>query len=373
MKIAIAFWLNQEFGRRILAGIHEFARTQVNCEVLLLIRGQGQKTKVSPEVDGVVTSVSCYEVKAFKLRPNIPIVTVWGAEQNRDWPLVRLDYRQTGLLAAEHLLARGLRCVTGLTPQELVIGNELQRGLEDALTDANIELLPAPIVRSERDEQAIARWLKKLPEGTGIITLGDQTAKKVTETAKKVGRSVPEDIAVLGIGDDPIICLSTHPMLSSVSVPAERLGYLAAEKLHGILTGRTPPRTTLIPPVTITARGSTNFIRGGDHAVHTAIGFMRDHFTEPIDTESVASEVGLARRTLEQRFRRVLGHSVHTELVKCRLARARHLLAATDVPIKAVAIDSGYRSLEHFSRFFKKQVGVTPSEYRQRSSDVTHG
>jgi len=373
MRIAVAFWLNQEFGRRILAGVHKFAHTQTNCEVSLLIRSEGQTARPPLDADGIVTSVSCYEVKAFRPGPELPIVTVWPAEQSRDWPIVRLDYAQAGAMAAEHLVSKGLPNITVLVHKGLIIGRELEEGARVAAANAGVNWVKPLKLGPARDNKALRDWLKDLPDGTGIIAAGDRDIQHTAAMAHEIDRAVPHDIAGLGIGDDPLLCLSSNPMQSSVSVHFERVGYLAAESLHKLITRKSIPQTTLVPPLGVISRGSTDFIRGGDRAVHDAMRHVRDHFTEPMDTASVAEAAGLARRTLEQRFRRITGHSVHAELVACRLDRARHLLSVTSMPIKAVAIESGYRSLEHFSRFFKKQVGVTPSEYRERSGEVTHG
>jgi LacI family transcriptional regulator len=194
-------------------------------------------------------------------------------------------------------------------------------------------------------------------------------AKNVLDMAGDIGRNVPQDLAVMGIGDDHLLCLAPRPMLTSIAIPAERIGYLAAEVLCGALSGERAT-SLLVPPAAIVSRGSTAFVAGSDAAVHAALRFIRTHFTDKVNTLDIARHAGVARRTLEQRFRSVLGRSVHDELIRCRLERAKHLLVASRDPVKVIALESGYRSLEHFSRFFRKHTGVTPSSYRAQFSSA---
>ena len=90
----------------------------------------------------------------------------------------------------------------------------------------------------------------------------------------------------------------------------------------------------------------------------------------PISIDWILKQVPASRRTLERRFQEFCGHTIHDEIIKCRLSRAKRILCETDMPIKSVAYLSGFSCLERMRCAFKQNVGVTPSEFRKISTDL---
>ena len=222
--------------------------------------------------------------------------------------------------------------------------------------------------RSGRDRPLAPGWIDWFDRATfpcGAICQSEHRAVwSLIHEAQTRGLRVPEDIAVVGVGNDPIICLTSQPTLSSVSVPSEEMGRLAAELLHRKLCGE-PVESVLTPPDGIVERGSTKMLAINDAAVSAAVVYIRERYRSRVSTAEVAHRVGLARRTLELRFARAMGCSVQEEVRRFRLERTTWLMTHTDMRINAIAAEVGMPDLPGFSRFVKKQTGHSPREYRR--------
>jgi AraC-like DNA-binding protein len=82
------------------------------------------------------------------------------------------------------------------------------------------------------------------------------------------------------------------------------------------------------------------------------------------DVAAIASEACVSRSTLENRFRTVIGRSLHEEFVRLRLAGLRRLITDTDLPLKAVAIRAGFPSVQYMTTFLHRHTGLTPARLR---------
>jgi LacI family transcriptional regulator len=188
---------------------------------------------------------------------------------------------------------------------------------------------------------------------------------------------VPDDVAVLGVDNDTVLCELSDPALSSIAPDTLRTGYLAAQLLDQMMAKKhVDPIPYLIKPVGIVARRSTDALAIADEEVSKAVRFIRENACEGITVEHVLQAVPLSRRVLESRFRRLLGRTPHREILRCRIERAKELLRGTDLPLKTIAARVGIPHLEYLSVTFKRTTGQTPGEYRrqyrQHSDGETH-
>jgi LacI family transcriptional regulator len=172
-------------------------------------------------------------------------------------------------------------------------------------------------------------------------------------------------VAILGADDNSLICESQWVSLSSVRYDLARIGYEGAEMLDGLMRGRAPEESLkLIPPQGITVRQSTDALAVNDPLVRAALTYMRVHLRESIGTNEIADHLGVSRRLLELRFREQMHSSIREHLIRTRLAEAKELLSSSQEPIETIAALTGFCNAPHFSRTFKRDVGLTPSQYR---------
>jgi LacI family transcriptional regulator len=174
-------------------------------------------------------------------------------------------------------------------------------------------------------------------------------------------------LAVVGVDNDDLLCELARPSLSSIIVPAERIGYEAAALLERLLAAARPPRQPLLlPPAGVVARQSSDVLAGGDADVTAAVRFIRDHAHQPLGVDDVLRAVPLSRRSLERRFRALLERGVGEEIRRVHLERAKDLLVTTALSMADVAAQAGFSSVHYLSRVFRQETGLTPTAYRRQ-------
>jgi LacI family transcriptional regulator len=187
----------------------------------------------------------------------------------------------------------------------------------------------------------------------------------VLDACRGAGLAIPDEVAVLGVDNDELLCELAAPPLSSVMPNTLRTGYEAAALLDRMMRGEAVrPVAHLIPPVGVVARQSTDVLALDDRAVAQAVRFIREHACEGINVGDVLRGVPLSRRVLEQRFRRLLGRTPREEILQVRLARVKQLLTETDLTLYRVAERTGFEHVEYLSVVFKRETGRTPRQFR---------
>ena len=219
----------------------------------------------------------------------------------------------------------------------------------------------------QRAHQWLVKILRNLPKPLGVAASADDLACCVLRACDDADLSVPEEVAVLGCENNPMVCDFTLVPLSSVDVDWERIGYKGAGMLGRLMDGRPAPgEPILIPPKGVVTRLSTDILAVPDKAIARAVRFIWEHYHEPIGTDEVAAAAGLNRRKLERDFRKHLGQSVNNEITQMRIERAKKLLAKTALKANAVARQCGFSDATYFSRCFHGLTGIRPSQYRRQ-------
>ena len=185
------------------------------------------------------------------------------------------------------------------------------------------------------------------------------------EAATRAGYLVPDQIAVIGVNEDPLVCESTDPPLSAVAQASEKIGLEAARRLDRLMRGESvEPRHVTLPPRAIVARRSTDMLAVDDPTVAAVLRFIRENAQEPIEVADVVETVDLSRRTLETKFLAATGRTLAVELRRVRVERAKRLLTETNDPITNIVFACGFNSRQVFCNIFRRETGMTPSEFR---------
>ena len=218
------------------------------------------------------------------------------------------------------------------------------------------------------EQGLIADWLKSLPKPVGLMVCNDDRGRQITETCNAVGLNVPDEISVVGVDNDNLVCELSSPPLSSIALSVERAGYEAAELLDKLMAGKKKKttRTITVSPTHIVTRQSTNILAIEDHEVVQAVRFIRKHPKEPIQVGDVVNVVTLSRRVLERRFRKALGRSVHDEIRRVRIEQVARMLMETNLSVSQIALDLGYPGVDHIARYFQREKGMSPLAYRKQ-------
>jgi LacI family transcriptional regulator len=190
---------------------------------------------------------------------------------------------------------------------------------------------------------------------------------QLVEVCRQADLRVPEEVAVLGVGNDELYCELSRPTLSSIITPAQQIGFEAASLLGRMLDGAKPPQQSLLfPPQGVVSRRSSDVLAIDDPDVVAVARFIREHSHLVLRTAEILKVVPVGRRSLERRFRKAFGRGIWEEIQRVHIERAKRLLAETNLPIKAVAAQSGFTNFRHLSVVFRGQLGLSPTAYRRR-------
>ncbi len=293
-------------------------------------------------------------------------------------PRVLYDNVQIGRIAADHFLERGFKHIAMLNYGHYWMENERLPSFCQTVERAGSQFYEleyykcfarsAP--RTLRDHLKAHRWLvrtlRQLPKPLGLAVASDSVALLVMRACDDAGLRIPEDVAVLGCHNDPLICDYAPVPLSSVDDDLEGLGYEGAKLLDGLMNGkRAPAEPVLIPPKGVVTRMSTDILAVPDPRVARGVRFIWEHYRENIGAPEVAAAAGLSRSSLDRVFFKYLGRSPTQEILNVRLNRAKNLLAETRLKAHEVAEQCGFSGIVHFSQAFQRAMGVRPSEFRR--------
>jgi len=230
-----------------------------------------------------------------------------------------------------------------------------------ALTEINKILTlqcPEPIKK-------INRRVKQLEKPMAIYCTTDYFGHRLIQLCRDEGIHIPEEIAVLATENSESICESVHPYLSSIDIGYREIGRRAAKTLHELMLGKSVPECTLLPPLRVVSRQSTEVLAIEDERLRTATIFLRNHYLEKVDINQLAASVGLSRRGLEYLFRSKLQRSPHEEIMRLRFEQAKLLLRTTRLNIEEIAERAGFNTGHYLCYMFKRHVGKAPSTYRK--------
>jgi LacI family transcriptional regulator len=216
------------------------------------------------------------------------------------------------------------------------------------------------------DAKDLTRWLRKLPKPVAILACNDIRGQQVINACREADIKMPEEVAVLGVDNDEVICRLCRPTLSTVEPDVERIGYLAAELIEAQILGKQVTAAYQVPPRRIVERRSTDTVTAAHPAVVEAARLIRS--SAGISVEQICEAIGVSRATLDKLFLAHLGRSIAGEMTRVRLQRCQSLLGNTDLSLSAIARQCGYSSATYFCRFFRRLTGQTPNAFRQSLS-----
>lgn len=380
--MALLIETSRGYGRGLLRGIVRYARLHGPWSFYVT---PGDFEQALPRMrawggSGIIARIESTRVARAIVNSGLPVVALdlSAAQRARGSALARLceihpDPAASARMAAAHLAERGFKrfAFVGITGR---LWSERRREAFVRCVEAQggeCFVYDPPARRRaaawERDQPQLAAWLASLPAPVGLMACNDDRGRQVLEACLAAGISVPDDIAVVGMDDDDLLCELCEPPLSSVALNTEKGGYDAAALLDRLMAGGVRRRETIVvEPVRVVTRRSTDVLAVLDRRVAAALRFIREHAGSPIRVHDVSAVVPMSRRGLEVRFRRVLGRSINEEIQRAHVGRAKQLLAETDCPIGEVAERSGFKSQSYLGHVFRRLERMTPRSYRQR-------
>ena len=338
---------------------------------------------------GMVAKLAAIDVPKVLIDPQAPFVS--GGAALSGWPQIANDYRECGRTAARYLLKRGFASFAFVGPE---LSSALQyrndatwpevpnwsvgrwEGFSGEVAAAGHPCVAYPPCETrmgslswERERPRLVSWLETLPKPVAIYVSHDPRARQVLDACQIGGFAVPYQVAVLGTNDDPIICETSQPPLSSVMVDSFKGGYLAAELMDGLLHGRRPKsKTCCYGQRGVRSRASTGMFQTNDPAVIETLEQIRLRRGFNLRLPDLADHVGVSTRWLQKRFKACLGRCVGDVVRSTMLDNVMQLVRETDMSLGEITALSGQLSASHLAEMFRKRFGTSMSSVRRSRS-----
>lgn len=375
-SIALLIELSNAYARGLLRGVSAYVREHEPWTVFLPEYERGHEPPGwfrRWKGNGVIARIENERIARAVTALKVPVVDVSAAREVPEVPWVETDDAAISRLAFDHLRERGFTRLAFCGDPQFNWSNwrcdHFCRYAQEAGHEFFVHRSPSAngaTVSWSREMQQLGKWVRSLPKPIGIMACYDLKARQILDACRSEGIAVPEQIAVIGVDDDELVCDLCQPRLSSIIPDAHRAGYVAAQLLNDLISGRKlEPTAHLIPPLGMRIRQSSDIFAIEDKTVALALQFIRRHASDGITVADVASAVEMSRKALDSRFVAVLGRTPHAEIERFRIDRVKQLLLETNLPLQSVADRAGFSYVEYMSVAFKRVIGIPPGEFRE--------
>jgi LacI family transcriptional regulator len=377
-RVAVVIEASNAYARGLLAGILRHVREHEPWTVFLPEHGRGMpplEALAKWAGDGVIarieTESTARSIERLRRKLGIPVIDVSAARLVADLPYVETDDVAIAAVAACHFFERDFRHFAFLGDDRFRWSDNRCRAFVEAVAAQGHDV--ALFSRRGRrtppadDDEAVEAWLAGLPKPVALLACYDIRGRQAIDACRRARIAVPDEVAVLGVDDDDVLCGLASPPLSSVMPDAIGAGRRAAELLEQLMRGEPLERSEwLLPPLGIAVRQSTDVLAIEDPLVVAAVRHIRDHACDGINVADVARVLKTTRRVLENRFTKRVGHTPHEEIARVQFRRVEQLLLETELPLATIAMRAGFRHTEYMTVAFTKRHGMPPSRWRRQ-------
>lgn len=333
-----------------------------------------RRTKAIP-YDGVIARANS-QLAERATRLGVPVVNVWLSSPVWEMlPGVFADFSTGGRLQAEHLLARGLRNFAAVVAfknrgQDLQL-REFRRVIEQEGCSCVSTKVPQSLSRSvkhwRKTENVISSWMEKWRLPIGVVVPDEDLGRLIVQMCHEREWRVPQDVAFIAGQNEETLCEYPRPSLTSMEFGYERIGYESAKLLQRLMDGKKPPAKPIwLSPQGLVVRESTDFFAVKDKLVAAALEFISLNSHRRIGQDDVSRAVSSETRTLQLRFRKVLNRPIAAEIRRVRIERAKRELTQSERRLSEIARDVGFGEPMRMYEVFRRELGVTPSDYRKQ-------
>jgi LacI family transcriptional regulator len=377
--VALIVETSSVYGRDLLSGIVRFMRMHGEWSVFL---EQRDLWKQPPSWlnewrgDGIISRATTPKLLEAIARTGVLLVEVTDRRGDSELPQIRSDDAAIGRMGAEHLIERGFERF-GFCGFK---GEAWSRRREEAFVDSVNATSRSECSRFnsawhgssarawEAEQKSIVAWLQEFEPPFAVMACNDIRGQHVIDACSKLDLAVPEQVAVVGVDNDELLCRICSPPLSSVIPNAEVVGFRAAETLDRLMNAEmVRERTQLIEPLGVATRQSTDVVAIDDRDIAAALHYIREHACRGLSVAEVVQNNPVSRSTLERQVRKYFGRTPQEEIRHVQIKRVREMLLTTDVSAERIATLCGFEHPEYLFVVFKRITGMTTSEFRKQA------
>lgn len=325
------------------------------------------------KADGIIGQFYNNEEVWKFTKANIPVIAQDFKERFKEIPNITGAYRETGRMAADYFLRKGFKNFAFYGFRNIVWSRERAEGFKERVKEAGHDVNHYERTDSRAVDlwhykpSALNRWLKSLPKPVALLSCDDNLGNHITEASRLIKIKIPDEIAVLGVDNDEMLCELSDPPLSSIGLDTEKCGYDAARLMHHMIENRGGSYDDIVVrPTQVNSRVSTDIFASADKYIVDALRYIHENLDKNLKVDQVLKEVPMSRRSLEKRFVMTTGYPVYEYIYNKRIERFTQKLLETDMTIFEIALDLGLSDSKNIARQFKQIKGLTPVAYRKK-------
>lgn len=381
-NVVLIIETSSSYGRDLLNGIVRFMRIHDDWSVFLEQRDLWQKPPSwlsNWKGDGIISRATTPELLIAINETGVPLVEVTDRQEEVDRPQVRSDDNEIGRIGAEHLLERGFKRFGFCGYQSEAWSNRRRKAFvahveqrSDQKCYSYESAWHGRGTRSwESEKHHLMKWLSSIATPFAVMACNDVRGQQVIDACSKLGLIVPEQVAIIGVDNDELLCRICSPPLSSVIPNAGAVGFRAAELLADLMNGQSPKDfIQMIEPLGVSTRQSTDVVAIEDRDIASALQYIRHHACRGLTVEEIVQNNPVSRSTLERQVRKYLGRTPQEEIRYVQIRRAKELLLTTDLSAERIAGLCGFEHPEYLHVVFKRVTGITIGAFRSQSNPL---
>lgn len=378
-QVAVCVDKSRNYGRKILQGVADY--TEVAGPWSLDVDPEATGSYSTDWIEnwrgeGILAFVESQATAKRLIASQIPCVEVFGHHFGLKLPQVGNDDEAVGQMAGNHLLSCRFKHYAFCGYENEKWSERRRTGFERVVKESGFEVehffsprRRSTLAEGQADRDRLIQWLSDLPKPTAIMACSDRQGQRILSACRYLELTSPEEVAVIGVDNDEETCRLSDPPLSSVKDDARKVGYEAARILDELMAD--PARSEekfpiLIPPLGIAVRRSTEITAVDDPLIQSVMRFIREHACTGLRVVDLTEQFSVSRSVLYRRFKDALDRSPHEEILRVQLGRAKRLLDESDFTLERIAELCGFQHTEYLGVAFKRELGLTPGEYRRR-------
>lgn len=373
-RVALIIETSNEYARGLLHGIRHYVNKNQNW-ILSLWEHDRSSTDISWlsnwHGDGIIARIENEKIASYIQKSGLPAVDLSAGRLLPRLSCFETNDTAIAHLAFNHLIEKGYRHFAFCGDSQFLWSQQRQSCFEKSVIAAghSFSCFDSAQFRTNTkngDWYELVDWLKKLPKPCGIMACYDIQGRHLLEACRFEYIPVPEDIGVIGVDNDILLCELSHPNLTSIRPNTIKTGYEAANFLDNIMSGLSyEPKVNSIDPLEIIERQSTELVVHDDKYLALSLKFIRENSHLAINVQDILDMMPISRRVLENLYRKKIGRTPHEVIIDTKIRKAKQLLIETQLTISQIAEKTGFVNADYFSVVFKKIASITPSEFRK--------
>ena len=372
-RVIVEFLLTGSIGRSRLQGLFNFLRGRRKWDIRLPQTEAELNRELASRPDGVIVSHSFSKrtIKSLERFPS-PVVFVDVPKnerfQRREPDIsISNDNGGVGMMAAQYLLSIGKFNSFGYFPYwtPRFYSTQREKAFKSILAKSGYNAS----TYQHNGSLDVETWVKQLPKPAAVFAAWDEGSREVLAACNRAKIKIPNQVCLLGVDNDELVCALASPNLSSIDLDAEREGFIAAKELDAMMQGRkrAKSKTILVKPKCVIERASTKAPPPATHLVNEAMSFIASHAKQAVTPEDVAMHVRCSRRLLDLRFAEINNETIQETITRTRLETVRTLIRSSSAKLSTIAAECAFKSPTALNNLFKRKYGLSMRDFRKQA------